>query len=241
MSSALSHTDVSMTDLYTDGEYLARNPCWHAEESPWKAEQLLRMLRRHDLVPRTICDVGCGAGEVLRRLQEALPAHCEFWGYDISPQALALCRPKANERLHFRCIDARDDDAAHFDLVLVLDVVEHLEDHFRFLRDLRGKAEYTIFHFPLDLSVQTILRANGLLKRRDLYGHLHYFTKETALRTLAETHYELLDYFYTPRSIDLAAGLLQRVAKLPRRLGVAVAPDLAVRILGGFGLLVLAH
>jgi len=112
---------------------------------------------------------------------------------------------------------------------------------FRFLRDLRGKAEYTIFHFPLDLSVQTILRANGLLKRRDLYGHLHYFTKETALRTLAETHYRCSTPSTRRDPIDRAAGLLQRVAKLPRNLGAALAPDLTVRILGGFSPLVLAR
>jgi SAM-dependent methyltransferase len=241
MASAFIPTNVVTPDLYTDGEYLARNPCWHAEESPWKAEQVLRMLRRHQLTPRTICDVGCGAGEVLRQLQYALPAHCEFWGYDISPQALHLCRPKSNERLHFRFIDAVAEDPAHFDVVLVLDVIEHLEDYFTFLRNLRGKGEYTIFHIPLDLSVQTVLRRNGLLKRRALYGHLHYFTRETALRTLHETHYAVVDHVYTPRSIDLASGVLQRTAKLPRRLGAALAQGLTVRILGGFGLLVLAR
>ena len=50
--------------LYLDGEYLSKNPGWHVEESPWKASQVLRMLRQNHLAPQTICDVGCGSGEV---------------------------------------------------------------------------------------------------------------------------------------------------------------------------------
>lgn len=64
-----------------------------------------------------------------------------------------------------------------------------------------------ILHIPLDLSVQTVLRKNGLVKRRDLYAHLHYFTKDIALRTLDELGYDVLDYFYTPRSNELGSGL----------------------------------
>jgi ubiquinone/menaquinone biosynthesis C-methylase UbiE len=72
--------------LYVEGEYLAKNPGWHVEESAWKARQVVRALRRNDVAPKTICDVGCGAGEVLRQLQASLDSDCRFWGYDISPQ-----------------------------------------------------------------------------------------------------------------------------------------------------------
>lgn len=58
--------------LYISGEYLNKNPTWHVEESPWKAQQILRMLTLHHLTPRSICEVGCGAGEVLKQLQEQM-------------------------------------------------------------------------------------------------------------------------------------------------------------------------
>ncbi len=85
------------------------------------------------------------------------------------------------------------------------------------------------------------LRKNALLKRRDMYAHLHYFTKETALRTLADTGYTLLDYFYTPRSNDLGTGPAEVLLRLPRKVLFALHKDLAVRILGGYRLLVLAQ
>src|SRR5437762_11104097 len=85
--------------LYVDGEYLAKNPAWHVEESAWKARQVLRMLRKHGVAPKTVCDVGCGVGEVLNQLQENLDRECVFWGYDISPQAINLAKTRSSGRI----------------------------------------------------------------------------------------------------------------------------------------------
>ena len=232
---------MSCQTPYLDGEYLLKNPGWHLEESPFKARQILRILRRNRLALKTICDVGCGAGEVLRQLQETLDHDCVFWGYDISPQAHELAKSRVNERLQFKLADFLEERDKYFDLILALDVIEHLEDYFSFLRGLKERSCYKIFHIPLDLSVQTVLRKNGLLKRRDLYAHLHYFSKETALRTLIDTGYEIRDYFYTPRSIELGPGLGERILKLPRKLGFAIHQDWTARVLGGFSLLVLVQ
>src|SRR5215469_10345029 len=91
--------------LYSSGRYLEMNPNWHVEESPWKAQQILRMLSRHGLAPKDIAEVGSGAGEVLWQLQLAMDPQCRFFGYDISPQAIELSRTRANERLHFHQVD----------------------------------------------------------------------------------------------------------------------------------------
>jgi 2-polyprenyl-3-methyl-5-hydroxy-6-metoxy-1,4-benzoquinol methylase len=228
------------SELYTSGQYAEKNPDWHVEESPWKAQQILRMLARHHLSPQTVGEVGCGAGEVLRQLQAGMDPACELWGYDISPYALELCSTRANARLHFKLADLSREPDVSFDLLLVLDVLEHLEDYFSFLRALQPKARYKVFHIPLDLSVQTVLRKNALLKRRDLHAHLHYFSKETALRTLADTGYQVLDAFYTPRSNELGTERVQKILNPVRRLLFALNADWAVRLLGGYSLLVLA-
>jgi cyclopropane fatty-acyl-phospholipid synthase-like methyltransferase len=231
---------ASSVNIYTDGEYLKKNPTWHVEESSFKAKYILELLKRNNLSPRTICDAGCGAGEVLRQLQLQLRPDREFWGYDISPQAYELCKPRENEKLHFRLANVPKERGV-FDLLLVLDVVEHLEDYFSFLREICQLAESKIFHFPLDLSAQTVLRRNGLINTREMYGHLHYFTKETALRTLTDTGYNVIDYFYAPRSNELGSQFTQKLLRFPRAFLYAIREDLAVRVLGGYSLMVLAR
>ncbi len=52
----------------------------------------------------------------------------------------------------------------------------------------------------------------------------------------------IVDAAFTFTSLDLPAERLRRrLARLPRRAGYAVAPHLAVRVLGGASLLVLAR
>ena len=231
-----------MEDRYKDGTYLEQNPGWHVEESAWKAQQISRMLRRHHLVPETICDVGCGVGEVLKEVQKRVNDRCILWGYDISPQAIAMSIPRANEQLHFKLADIRQEQDVTFDLLLVMDVIEHLEDYFSFLRAIQPKGQYKIFHIPLDLSVQTLLRSQGLLHVHNTYGHIHYFTKEIAIKLLQDAGYEVLDSFYTSRAVETPTDLLGRkLLRYPRKLLFALNQDLAARLLGGFSLLVLAR
>lgn len=232
---------MTTRSLYLGGEYLLKNPAWHAEESAWKASQILRIMRRNHISPATVCEVGCGAGEVLTQLQQRLNGEPTFWGYDISPQAIELAKSRENERLHFRLGDFGGVEGAYSELILVLDVIEHLQDYFQFLYDLKDKGQHKIFHIPLDLCAQTVLRKDALLKRRGMYGHLHYFTKETALEALHETGYEILDYFYTARANALGAATTQRFLRLPRKILFALHQDLTVRLLGGYSLLVLAR
>lgn len=241
-------------DMYTSGDYLKRNPSWHVLESPWKAREIVRMMKRNNLMPKTICEVGCGVGEVLKQLQKSLDDECMLWGYEISPQAFELCKTRSNEKLHFQLADIRREENAFFDLILVIDVLEHLEDYFSFLREIKPKSHYKILHIPLDLSVRSIL-GSKLITYRASYGHIHYFTREMALQMLKDVGYEVLDYCYTCGSLALPwkeiratplilpKKLLGKVKRkllyLPGGLFFALHQDLAVRILGGWRLLIL--
>jgi len=223
--------------IYANGEYLEKNPTWHIEDSPWKAKQILKIIEKNRLNPNSICEVGCGAGEILNQLCNQMPDNVSFAGYEVSPQAFNLCQQRKNHRLQFHLKDLLQDDKAFFDIVLAVDVFEHIEDYFSFLRNLRKKGEYKIFHIPLEISVGMVLKGSVILKTRETYGHIHYFTKETALATLKDTGYEILDHFYTATSLDLPNQSLP--LWLPRKIMYTFNKDMAVRILGGFSLIVL--
>src|SRR5438874_12309970 len=119
------------------------------------------MLLQNKVAPKSVCDVGCGVGEVLRQLQENLDRECICWGYDISPQAIALAKTRASDRIHFELADVGQETDKFFDLILVLDVIEHLPDYFSFLQKIKERAAIKIFPIPLDLPVQPLFRKNG--------------------------------------------------------------------------------
>jgi SAM-dependent methyltransferase len=230
-----------MTDVYTGGKYLDHNPTWHVEDSPWKARQIYRMLERHQLVPQTVCEVGCGAGEVLAVLQKILPAKVSFHGYDISPLALELARPRRGPNLEFHHADLLESPE-HFELVLTIDVIEHVEDVFGFLRRLRPRGDYHIFHIPLDMSVSAILRGAPLVWARENLGHVHYFSAETALAILRDTGYRVVDHFYTASVLELNRPTpRQRLIRIPSLISWWLSPALTAKVLSGFSLLILAR
>jgi len=126
--------------------------------------------------------------------------------------------------------------------MLILDVVEHVEDYYSFLRALRPRSRYAIFHLPLELSLQTIIRSDGLLGTQIAYGHLHYFTAEVAAQALRNAGYTVRDYFYTARALDIPTQQLRRrLLNVPRRVLFSLNKTLAARTLGGFSLLVLTE
>lgn len=233
--------EANAGERYFDGDYLAHNPTWHAEHSPTKARWIDDILRRNRIEPKTIAEVGCGSGEILVELRKRRP-DAAFTGFEISPQAYAICSPKAADGLDFRHADLLETDAEPFDLLLAVDVFEHVPDYMGFLKALRGKAEHTIFHIPLDLSVQALLRGTSYPVLREQTGHLHYFHKYTALATLKDCGYEVVDWNYTRSSQELPGKSVKtKVANLPRKLMQTVSEDLSARLFGGYSLLALTR
>jgi hypothetical protein len=237
------HADESekMTQSpYETGDYLARNPDWHAADAPFKAQWIADILDRNEVSPQHIVEVGSGSGEILVRLANRYP-NAQIKGYDISPQAYAIASPKATERLTFHHADFLSADAPAPDVLMAIDVFEHVEDYMAFLKEMRPLAPLKIFHIPLDLSVQAMLRGKSFLAARQQIGHLHYFFRDTALATLIDCGYDVIDWNYTHGAEVLPNRALRtRFLNVPRRIIRYIDEDFAVRLMGGSSMMVLA-
>lgn len=230
-----------MREIYEGDLYADRNPTWHEEDAPWKAKQIASLIKRNNLSFETVCEVGCGTGEILLNLEKAFPA-ARLYGYEISPHAYQRAKPKETVAVTFHLADVIEEEKSRFDVVIVADVIEHVEDYISFLKAIKTRGRYKIFHVPLDLSVQSVLRSWPILGLRADVGHLHYFFKDTVLATLRDCGYSIIDHQYTASRLELPnQALSSRLMRLPRRMFYSMNPDFAVRLLGGYSLLVLAE
>lgn len=135
---------VNVGEIYTNSEYLNHNAKWHVEDSVWKALQISKILTDNNLKPCTICEVGCGAGAILEELDRLYPG-INFFGFEVSPQAFELCRAResGNTKYFLKNIF---EESVFFDCLLCIDVVDHVEDYIGFIRSLKSKSNYKIFH-----------------------------------------------------------------------------------------------
>jgi len=228
-------------EIYQDGRYLDKTGgTWHLEDAQIKARYVQALVESHGLRPQQVCEVGCGAGGVLASLAKAWP-QTAFRGFDISPQAVALAQTLTSSRVSFELGDAFKDSRT-FDLALILDVVEHVEDPFAFLRQCKRRARYKVFHIPLEISALSALRPAVLVRSWHDVGHIHPYSLEVARLSLKQTGHRILDSQLTPVwRQNTRRSLFHAGANALRRSIEPFSQRWASRLLGGYSLLVLAE
>ena len=223
--------------IYTSGKYLANNPSWHLEDSPWKAGNIVYIIKKNRLRPRTICEVGCGAGEILRQLKKQLPASIKYFGYEISPQAYKLCRANPSG-IKFHLADLTREDAG-YDLILIIDVIEHIAHFIPFLKKIRTRGGKFIFHVPLDDCLKNKVFKKNYEEERKKVGHLHSFAQEKIFAALKSCGYRVDDYFITPSfSIYPHKSFKNLIGQILRRLLFRLNSRFAARMMNGFSIMI---
>lgn len=229
----------STISRYLTDDYLNNNPSWDIEDSSWKANLVKEIFDNAGLQPQTICDIGCGAGEVLVVLN-TFYKNAELSGFDIAPKASEFWKLCNDSNIKYTLGDFFEHNKKHYDVILLLDVIEHLSDPVDFIRKLHKYSNYIVCHIPLDLSAVSVLRESPLLHARKKVGHIHYFTKNLAFAMLKEADCRILLWRYTGAfSRAPSLSLITRIASFPRKLVFAFNKDWGVRLLGGETIIVL--
>lgn len=223
-----------MKNIYADGTYLAKNGDWHEEDSPYKATLVQKALSRTGVKFETCADMGCGAGLVAEILAKNYPS-AKVSGFDFSPDVQRFWANRQHVSLRQEDLLQSDE---RFDLVLCLDVFEHVEDYIGFLRKLRNHAGCFIFNIPLDMNMAKLV--TGFRHARETSGHLHYFNAYTALETLRLAGYDVRDYYFAAGFMNRPKTWKQFLIAGPRWALVALGPKWASTITGGYSLVVTA-
>ena len=233
---------ISSNDLYTSGEYFKNNPTWDIADAGWKTDVIVDLLKRNNISVTDVIEIGCGAGANLAELAKKDESIKKLRGYDISPQAIELAIKNVSDRITFFNEDLAANENITADLMLVIDVVEHVDDYYGFLRKLKTKADHFIFHIPLDLSGRTIMKPHVMLQQRQSVGHIHYYTREMVEWALQDTSYEIIDWIYTKPVVDImpADSLKRCVKKILRNISFALNKDWSAKKWGGYSMMILA-
>lgn len=228
-----------MENIYTSGAYLENNQSWHEEFAPLKASLIADLIRKNGLKLSRVCEVGCGSGQILAELEKQLPEIAALDGYEISPQAFDICKKKETGKIKFHLEDLTEKQNVHFDAMLIIDVIEHIENYFEFLRKLRPKADYFIFHIPLDVFMWTLFREEMLIESKKRVGHIHNFSEKFIKSILTDLGFEIIDSAYTKPMFD-SMTFKQKTINIFRKFLFFLNKSFAVKTIGSYSILVLA-
>lgn len=171
--------------------------------------QVARMVKRAQ--PRRVLDVGCGEGYTLRALVDA-GVRSELHGIDLRAQAIAAARERLGEAANLRVMDARHLETLgqSFDLVMMLEVLEHLEDPEAMLSTLsRLSSRHVLLSVPHEPLFRGLNFARGKNLRRlgNDPEHIQHWGRRQFLEWVS-TRFRILDAPVTPPwTLVLAEGI----------------------------------
>lgn len=228
-----------MKHIYNNNIYLSNNPTWHEEDAPFKVSKIMHLLERNPISFQTVAEAGCGSGEILVQLSSKLASVTSFSGYDISKDAINIAKTKETAKIKFDVKDiAGKNEDCFFDLLLVIDVIEHIENYFEFLDGIATKSTYTIFHIPLDMSMWSLFREQMLIESKNRIGHIHNFTEDFIKNILSDYGFEVIDQIYTPPTFE-TVSIKQKLVNTVRKLIFKINKKFCTKTLGGYSILLL--
>ena len=184
--------------VYNDGTYIKFNPTLHAEDSKYKMAYIAKLLERVDWDGSVIniLDIGGGAGELGKYV-------CEWFvsnGCAVNASVLDVAEEMINiqkehnpyiKKTYLGSLDELGEE--RFDLVLMIDVIEHIESCEQFAADLNNHASYIVYNIPIEINLVDILRNIAMNKRyyqaqTESLGQGHFFSIRSAVRFISRYH-----------------------------------------------------
>lgn len=206
--------DYQSDNIYSSDEYLANNPTLDSEDSAWKIDNIIKhidklfigSLQKNEEI--VLMDVGGGAGIILRGVAEYIVNKYNIAvkkiTLDLSPGILSVQianNPDVYKALNEDvCKTSLDNKTV--DICLMIDVLEHIPEPEKALKELCRVCKYAIFKVPLEDNLYMRIRDfifRG--KTREYFirqwGHINSFNTEKLIILINKSGGSVLTSYYT--------------------------------------------
>jgi len=161
---------------------------------PWelaRLEVIYSLIQKHysPIPDANILDIGCGDTFVVSELQKKLPKS-NFFAIDTAFSNEMIAKFQQNGIHLFQSTNDLDNSISKANLVLLMDVIEHIEDDKSFLKDLI-KEKYIDSD---SLFLITVPAYQSLFSEHDVFlKHFRRYSRKQLIGTLKESGFEIVE------------------------------------------------
>lgn len=150
---------------------------YERQAAAWKWEHLEALIRGAGTPPASILEFGCGSGEMLELAARAFP-EAALHGIDLAERMLAMARSRLpGGRFIAGGIEVLEGWSERVDLVLGVDILEHLDEPGRAARAMGRAGREVALKIPLERRLIRLgLKRQQAGPEHHIAGHLHFWT-----------------------------------------------------------------
>jgi len=182
---------------------LSGDCCRRREAMLWKAEVMLNVMPE-DLKAESILEIGCAEGTILNEISKKKGIKRAV-GVDLS-KSFTMQGEKSYPDIEFINKDFMDAGfkEKEFELAILSDVIEHVEDYRSFLKKTATVSKNVVFKIPLERCLYSRLFKPPGPKHPS--GHLHSFSVRECRSILEEQGLTIVKYSVEIAPLNLMLG-----------------------------------
>lgn len=214
-----------MEDIYKNHTYIENNPNLHAEDSEFKYQNIITFLGSIKVEDKKIkiLDIGGGAGVIGKLVLDFFQSRkikVSFHSLDLSTKMLEIQKlnnPSIEKLMNIEIEKCLEKD---YDLILMIDVIEHIQKKDETAEFLNTISKYIIYNIPIEINLFDYLKNITLLfkyykNQKKVLGHVHFFTYKKA-QDFLKTHHEIVTSYFKPYCFYLKESEYESYIKLKK-------------------------
>jgi SAM-dependent methyltransferase len=220
---------MNKNNIYNDGSYIDQNPTLHDEDSFFKFSNIKYQIEKSNFLRTrkkiTILDIGGGNGKVGRLFCDYLfekKIDFQFDVIDLSEEMIKLQKLN-NKYLNNSYLGNIENINENYDIILMIDVIEHVEDYHSFTEKLNSISEFIIFNIPIEKNLFDRLRNiyfnNEYYKEQNkTLGHVNFYSFTTC-KLYLKKYFTIINLNFIPYAKHILASdfegyILQKKSKV---------------------------
>ncbi len=198
-------------EFYRSDAYITKNPTLDIQDSPWKVSKIIPLIDEfiHGFNDKIkILDVGGGAGLILKeasiQIESMYGIKVKKYALDLSPGMLKIQKtnnPDLIKSLNEDICSTSLTDK-EIDLILMIDVLEHITNPIIVLEEMKRISRFIIFKVPLEDNfcsrlLNFLTRGKHRQRIMEKVGHIQLYNLSSLIKQIEKHTGLIINYNYT--------------------------------------------